>query len=68
VDLVTEEPLTNREMRRLAAQMSDWLQAVGSDGIEGRDAQDTFSHGHTHVSTEDMACSTCSALSRDERR
>lgn len=68
VDLVTEDSLTNRQMQRLASEMNDWLQAVGSSEIEGRNPQEVFHHGHLHVSNDDRSCDTCAYLARDDKQ
>jgi hypothetical protein len=66
VDLVTEEPLPRRKMQKLAEEMNDWLQAVGSAGIEGRNAQEINMHGHVHVSNNDRSCPSCYQMCQDQ--
>jgi hypothetical protein len=53
-------------MQKLAEEMNDWLQAVGSAGIEGRNAQEINMHGHVHVSNNDRSCPSCYQMCQDQ--
>lgn len=68
VDVEHEEPLTSRQMKMLASNASDWLQAVGASEIQNKNADGAYAHGHLHVSTYDVACQTCVALAQDGRQ
>jgi len=67
MDLQTKEPLTDRQLMQISKQADDFVKAVATDEITEKDVQVTFHHGHLHVSTDESACHTCRALSRDGR-
>lgn len=67
IDVVTEEPLSERRQQTISREMSEWVHLLG---VETEDemvnVNDKFAHGHTHDTTEDR-CRQCNYFANDSK-
>lgn len=66
VDVVSDEPIPNRTLNRLGADVANFVQAVGTAHLENIDRQRSSEYTvHHHVATDDRVCDPCVYAARD---
>lgn len=66
VDVESEDPIQNRALARLGEDVANFVQAVGTDGMEGVERSETPKYTvHLHVSNDSRVCEPCVYAARD---
>ena len=67
IDLVTDEPLSERRLQTIAREMSEWVHLLGVENDDEMiNVSEKLAMGHAHDSTEDQ-CRVCNYASYDSR-
>ena len=67
VDVVTDEPLSERRMEMLAAEISEWVHVLGVESDDSPiNVEDKYASGHEHDTTEER-CGHCYYHARDSK-
>lgn len=66
IDVESEEPIPGRALVRLGSDAANFVQAVGTDGMENVDRSETPQYTvHHHVSNDSTVCDSCVFAARD---
>lgn len=67
IDVVTEDPLSERRQQIIAGEMSEWVHLLGMESEDGTiNVSDKYVNGHTHDATQER-CPQCHYHSRDAK-